>query len=361
LQQPSWEAAVEWITKPDGELAAQQWTRFWAGEADGPLLAATVLRDGATPVAKPSAYTLGPDLEVDLFCDGLLAWAEAYEFLGAALPFVYLEFAADQFATFLGGELVFPTAGEGGWSTHPLAHAELATVDLRFLREGPWWRKYTALCEQMRDRLAGRVMIAAPTFVANLDALVALGAGAAGAGRSGGSPRRWSGLGARSPRPRRARGRFRRVLDVPAWGSINRHGMYSRRPINVPQCDFSCMISPAMFQRFVAPCLETEFARYGGGEYHLDGPSAIRHLETLCGLDDLHVIQWVSGAGNEGRDWTELYRRIDALGKGQILGGPAGSLARWAGELRTKRLFWTLRAASKAEAEAVLAEYGWPG
>ncbi len=178
---------MEWITKPDGELAAQQWTRFWAGEADGPLLAATVLRDGATPVAKPSAYTLGPDLEVDLFCDGLLAWAEAYEFLGAALPFVYLEFAADQFATFLGGELVFPTAGEGGWSTHPLAHAELATVDLRFLREGPWWRKYTALCEQMRDRLAGRVMIAAPTFVANLDALVALRGGAAGAGRSGGS------------------------------------------------------------------------------------------------------------------------------------------------------------------------------
>ncbi len=353
---------MEWITKPDGELAAQQWTRFWAGEADGPLLAATVLRDGATPVAKPSAYTLGPDLEVDLFCDGLLAWAEAYEFLGAALPFVYLEFAADQFATFLGGELVFPTAGEGGWSTHPLAHAELATVDLRFLREGPWWRKYTALCEQMRDRLAGRVMIAAPTFVANLDALVALR----------GAPQVLVDLVDQPAAVERALAQitaahgelvdaFAELLDVPAWGSINRHGMYSRRPINVPQCDFSCMISPAMFQRFVAPCLETEFARYGGGEYHLDGPSAIRHLETLCGLDDLHVIQWVSGAGNEGRDWTELYRRIDALGKGQILGGPAGSLARWAGELRTKRLFWTLRAASKAEAEAVLAEYGWPG
>lgn len=349
------------VTKPDFELAAAAWTRFWAGECDGPLVGATVLRDGAAPVAKPSAYALGPDLDIAAFGDELLAWSAAYEFLGAAIPFVYLEFAADQFATFLGAEMTFPTPGEGGWSTHPFADHDLATLEIAFQREGVWWRKYVAMCEQMMDRLAGRVLIAAPTFVANLDALVALR----------GSSQVLMDLVDQPDAVTRALAQitaahgeitdaFANLLDVPTWGSINRHGMYSRAMLNLPQCDFSCMISPAMFRQFVQPCLAIEFGRYGGGEYHLDGPDAIRHLEALCELDDLHVIQWVCGAGNERRDWSELYRRIDALGKGQILGGPAASLARWAGELQTNRLFWNLRAASRDEALAVLAEYGWP-
>jgi len=353
---------VDLITKPDFALAAEQWTRFWAGELDGPLVAAIVRRDGVEPVAKPSAYALGPELDVDAFCDGLIAWADAHEFLGAAIPFVYLEFAADQFATFLGAEMTFPTAGEGGWSTHPFADVDLATIDLRFQRDGHWWRKYVAMCEQMMDRLAGRVLIAAPTFVANLDALVALRSAEQVLVDLIDQP---EAVARALAQITAAHGEicdaFAELLDVPAWGAINRHGMYSRPMLNLPQCDFSCMISPAMFDQFVKPCLAVEFGRYGGGEYHLDGPGAIRHLETLCSLDDLHVVQWVCGAGNEGQDWSELYRRIDALGKGQILGGPAGSLAKWAGELTTKRLFWNLRAGSRDEALRVFAEWGWPG
>jgi 5-methyltetrahydrofolate--homocysteine methyltransferase len=97
--------------------------------------------------------------------------------------------------------------------------------------------------------------------------------------------------------------------------------MYSTGVINVPQCDFSCMISPEYFEEFAVQSLNHEFSFMNGGEYHLDGPDAIKHLERLVQIPGLDIIQWVPGAGAASeKDWTELYKRILSLGKGLILG-----------------------------------------
>ena len=133
--------------------------------------------------------------------------------------------------------------------------------------------------------------------------------------------------------------------------------MYSTRPINVAQCDFSCMISPAMFDEFVFPCLRDEFARFGGGEYHLDGADSIRHLESLCSLEDLHLIQWVAGAGDTKGDWSDLYRKIDRLGKGQIRSGSRQQLDQWARELTAGRLFWSGLHGDRDTVEQALADF----
>jgi len=62
------------------------------------------------------------------------------------------------------------------------------------------------------------------------------------------------------------------------------------------QSDFSTMISPAMFRRFVVP----EIERLGGYlEYmpwHLDGPEEIKHLDALLALPQIRAIQIQSGA-----------------------------------------------------------------
>jgi hypothetical protein len=94
--------------------------------------------------------------------------------------------------------------------------------------------------------------------------------------------------------------------------------MYSRGVIDVPQCDASCMISPELFERFELPSLAHELAGLDASIYHLDGPGAIRHLEAICSLEKLDMIQWVPGAGQDDKDWSDLRRRIDELGKGQI-------------------------------------------
>lgn len=133
--------------------------------------------------------------------------------------------------------------------------------------------------------------------------------------------------------------------------------MYSRGRINVPQCDFSCMINPEMFREFAVPYLREEMRRLDAADYHLDGPGAIGHLEALCEIDELDVIQWQPGAGNaENQDWSWLYRRIDSLGKGQIRLGGAEQFRRYCQENRNRKLFFCLSAGSRAEVEDCLTQ-----
>ncbi len=343
-------------TKPDMAAAAADWDRFWRNQLPGPLVAAVVPRPGCVPAPRPSAYAAGPQMDVDAFADQALRWAETHEFVGAAVPFVYLEFAADQFASLLGADLVFVTPGEGGWPDHPLAGVPLESVEIRFQREGAWWGRLSAIARRLMDRWNGDILVAAPTFVSNLDALVALR----------GASQVLLDLIDRPEAVHRALDQidracaevmdaFAELLEFRRLGSINRHGMYSTGRINLPQCDFSCLISPAMFAEFALPYLRREMARQDGAEYHLDGPDALRHLEALCSLQELHVVQWVPGAARQNEDWSDLYRRIDRLGKGQILGGKAAALERWRRELTAGRLFWNLAASSRAEAEDVIA------
>jgi len=64
------------------------------------------------------------------------------------------------------------------------------------------------------------------------------------------------------------------------------------------QCDFSTMISPKMFEEFVAPEIE-ELGKYLDFiVWHLDGPDEIKHLDILLNLPEIKAIQIVPGAGN---------------------------------------------------------------
>jgi hypothetical protein len=50
--------------------------------------------------------------------------------------------------------------------------------------------------------------------------------------------------------------------------------------------------------------------------YHLDGPNALRHLDSLLAIKELNAIQWVYGAGNgRASDWLDIYKKCQAAGK----------------------------------------------
>jgi len=84
----------------------------------------------------------------------------------------------------------------------------------------------------------------------------------------------------------------------------------------VLQCDFICMISPAMFAKIIRPALQREVDYFEKSIYHLDGPGALRHLDAVLEMDGLNAVQWVYGAGQgSARDWIEVYRKIQAAGK----------------------------------------------
>ena len=61
--------------------------------------------------------------------------------------------------------------------------------------------------------------------------------------------------------------------------------------------------------------------------YHLDGPQALRYLDTLLAQSEIHAIQWVPGAGQaHWARWIEVYQRIQAAGKAFCLYPPADEL-----------------------------------
>lgn len=84
------------------------------------------------------------------------------------------------------------------------------------------------------------------------------------------------------------------------------------------QSDFSYMISPALFERWVAPDI-TECCRHmDHGFYHLDGKGELPHLDVLLSIPELRGIQWIPGDGQpESGDpaWWPVLRRIRAAGK----------------------------------------------
>jgi hypothetical protein len=81
------------------------------------------------------------------------------------------------------------------------------------------------------------------------------------------------------------------------------------------------MISKAMFDDMFLPGLRNECAHTRASIYHLDGPGALHHLDSLLGIPELNAIQWVYGAGKgPATRWLDVYRKCQAAGKSIQLG-----------------------------------------
>lgn len=105
-------------------------------------------------------------------------------------------------------------------------------------------------------------------------------------------------------------------MPITTWTPLIHDGRYY-----IPSNDFSCMISKEMFDEFFLEGIIDECRFYEKSIYHLDGPGALRHLDSLLDIKELDAVQWVPGAGNEGfNKWIDVYKRIQHAGKSmQIL------------------------------------------
>jgi len=80
--------------------------------------------------------------------------------------------------------------------------------------------------------------------------------------------------------------------------------------------DFSIMISKDMFDEFFLEGIRGECRHYKKSIYHLDGPGALRHLDSILEIKELNAIQWVPGAGEEQvYSWLDVYKKILSAGK----------------------------------------------
>lgn len=102
--------------------------------------------------------------------------------------------------------------------------------------------------------------------------------------------------------------------DVLAW-----MGLWAPGRIDQLACDFSSVISPAMFGQFFVP----EIVKMGNwceyGTYHLDGPTCMKNmLEPLLDIPQIKAIEFTPGAGAPptfSEAYIPRYRRILESGR----------------------------------------------
>ncbi|GAB4565008.1 MAG: hypothetical protein Kow0047_15190 [Anaerolineae bacterium] len=133
-------------------------------------------------------------------------------------------------------------------------------------------------------------------------------------------------------------------------------GIWSDRPAIDLQSDISCMISPRLFDEVILPSLEQQTQWVERTIYHLDGPGAIAHLESLLALPRLSGIQWIQGAGAPPTSrWIRLLRRIQAKGKLLVLNCEPWEVETLLTELEPEGLLLNTTCRSEAQARELLA------
>ncbi len=273
-----------------------------------------------TPTPKPGACLHHRLEDLEPLSRQLHDWAESHVFLGGLVPYYHVEFGADHFSALLGCEFKWSAGAPSPWMEHFVEDWD--AVEIKFNPENRWWVRTVEFIRTLRRRFDGKILITGPTLVANLDALVALrGVDRLMVDLVDQPEKIQQALSAIDRAYGEIMDALDRELDFARWGSIGRHGLYSTGRKNVPQCDCSCMISPEMFATFVLPALKREIAHLDASVYHLDGPDALKHLDAVCSLKKLDIVQFQPGAGKWDLDWSEVFRRIDRNGKGNLIIG----------------------------------------
>lgn len=310
-------APLAW--KPDWTETQQRLLSWWQHTGLAVCMEAwrPVPWDGSPPPPEPQ------DLETWWTDPVYRASRSEYElgrrdFLAEAFPYFDTQIGPGSLGTFLGSEPNF--APDTVWYNPCIADPE-TYGPIRFSPEGNRWLDvHLGLIDEGLKRAGGRYLVGIPDLIENLDTLSAL---------RGDQTVLYDLL----ERPDWVAERlaelnqayftifdlfFSRVKD--AWGgnAFSAFRIWGPGKTAKLQCDASAMISPRMYRRFVMPHLAEQCAWLDYSLYHLDGTTALQHVDNLLEIPRLTGIEWTPQAGlasGGSPEWYDLYRRIKAGGK----------------------------------------------
>jgi len=294
----------------DWQRISRDWNAWWSGELERPLLTLEI-----PPYDWDHLTKWGLGISVDEILEKTQRTLEATYWLGDAYPKWWLNFGPGIIAAFLGSRTEYKA--DTTWF-YPLENVEaLSDIHLVFDPANPWWRIVKEMTRQAVARWGDRVLVGTTDLGGNLDILASLR----------GTKKLLMdlikdplGVELLSKEITELWLRFydelyaitaQAGLGNTCWGP-----MWSPTKGYMLQSDFSYMISPRMFKRFVLPDLESCCTHLEYAFYHMDGKNQVLHLDQLLAIKRLRGIQWQPGAGQPMADkWPELLKNIQAGGK----------------------------------------------
>jgi hypothetical protein len=303
--------------KPDFDMACRRFDAWWRRQVlDRPPVTIQV-RPEREPAFPEKRHASERDRWLDV--EYAVARAEAAAAVGIYLAETFPRFepcvGPELCATLFGCDLEF--TAQTSYSI-PIARSAREILALKPSLDTPYWNNIRAKTDLSLERGRGRWITALPDLHTNGDLAAALR-----------NPQDLCLDLADDPPGVRAAvdyvNSFYPAMYEDLWHRIRDAGQpcttwtpfLSAGPAYPVSCDFICMVSPAMFQAAILPAIEGETRYLEHSIFHLDGPGALKHLDALLALPRLDAIQWVYGAGSgPARKWIDVYRRVQAAGKG---------------------------------------------
>ena len=241
-------------------------------------------------------------------------FCETHAFLGESFPNLNIDFGPGSLASYLGSEIGFKE--DTVWFNKCLDSWD-GVPKLTFDPENKWFKKHIQLAKDCQALAGDDFYVDMPDLMENIDVLASL-------------------RGAQDilfdllDEPEMIGERIQEVTDI-YYEYYDRFydiikdeeggNAYTVFQIWGPgrtvklQCDFSAMMSPEDFRKYIQPSLRTQSENVDHVLYHLDGPAAIKHMDALMEIDGIDALQWTSGdAGPDGTlpDWDVIYDKAIA-------------------------------------------------
>ena len=107
------------------------------------------------------------------------------------------------------------------------------------------------------------------------------------------------------------------IKDNPKGVCLWTKALMVNGPAHCLQSDFSCMISPGMYEKLGRWYLEEQVTIFNNNIYHLDGANALQHLPMLASINKLDCIQFIHNhsGGQPLTEVVDIIEKIQATGK----------------------------------------------
>ncbi len=303
-----------WFSESDWERTKQNYTAFWNGELDRPLISAYGPRDKSMPCGSFSSNYSPEDSaefivsEAEKIINNTVCYGDAFPCFwpnfGPGITTAMVDFCDLHHS---GGSIWF----------EPKKMKELQDINIKASLENEWFTKVKDVTRLGIEKFGLAAQVAFTDLGGSLDLLSAC----------------------RTPN-----NLTMDLIDYPdqvkrinwefheAWWTyynqlaeiIEKQNLgftpwaltWAPSRTYIMQCDFAAMISPDMFKEFIVPEVIKTCQKMDYTFFHLDGPDMANHIEHLLAIDELKGIQWQPGNGAPSGDtWIDLVQRILDSGK----------------------------------------------
>lgn len=289
----------------EGEIIDRPPVRFFAHNAF-----LDILQDKLAGMTAEERETLWFDAEyqVDLFMKSI----EGQRFHGETFPVYWPNLGPDVYAAFYGAKLTF---GEVTSWSEPLIRNWEEVDDLKLDLNNVYFKKIEELTLHALERCPGKFMVGYTDLHPGLDCCMAWRSPDQLCLDMIDSPEQVHRLAGLSIADfETIYNHFDNMLKAAGQLSVSWMGIPSFGRMHIPSCDFSSMISPAMFRQFGLPILRREVKTMTHNIFHVDGKGVARHLDAILSVPEVHAIQWVQGVGDDYpiMQWVPFIKEIQA-------------------------------------------------